>query len=502
MTVGDDVGGGPAVRWLSASETVELVRTRRVSPVELVTALLESIEAGDSDLHAFITVAGDYALDCARQSEAALYRGEPLGSLHGLPITVKDLEPTTGIRTTYGSTIYQTNVPDFDSLAVARLKAAGAIIVGKTNTPEFGLLGETKNRLVEQCCNPWDLTRMVGGSSGGAAAATAAGLGALALGSDGAGSIIAPAAFCGVYGFKPSHGRVPSWPRPGDSGLFVDAGPIARTVGDLRLALEALQGPDKTDPWSQYVISRRSAESETGARGRVKRILWTPDLGHYPVDSEIQDLARRGLNSLDTRRHKISEATLDIPEPWGIYMPIFWGDMSVALRQEIEQHLDEFLPEARAELEPSLEITVQSYVKALGELWTFQAAFRDVFCSYDFIAMPATAVPAFPLNQPPTTIAGRSVSGNWTTFMPFSVVANMTGCPAVSIPCGLTREGLPAGLLVIGDVDSDEELLEFASELERTANPAVVQRPKLAPDTGTGRRIGASQDVDVMDNRG
>ena len=254
-------------------ETARLIAAGERSATEVTEAALRRIERLEPRLHAFITIAGDHALAEAEEADRRAAAGEPLGRLHGVPLAVKDLEATAGIRTTYGSARFGDLVPDHDSLAVERLRDAGAIVVGKTNTPEFGLLGETRSALAGETRNPWDLGRTTGGSSGGSAAAVAAGVVPAALGSDTAGSIPCPASMCGVFGLKPTRGLVPTWPDPGDARLFLDSGPLTTSVADARALLTALAGPDRRDPTSFLPPPDREAPA------RPLRIAWNPDWG-------------------------------------------------------------------------------------------------------------------------------------------------------------------------------------------------------------------------------
>jgi len=292
-----------------ATEVRRLIADGAVSPVELAELFFDRIDAHDSKLNAYLTVSRDLALDAAREAERAVARGDELGPLHGVPITIKDLEMTAGVRTTSGSLLFKDRVPHVDSAVVERVKAAGAIILGKTNTPEFGLLGHTQNRLGDHCRNPWDTERTTGGSSGGAGAALAAGLCSLATGSDGGGSIRIPASFCGVYGIKPTQGRVPAYtgtPAPPLANLFSQSGPMSRTVRDSALLLQVLAGHDPRD-----VGSLRDTPQDylaaVGADIGGLRMAWSPDFGHAAVDPEVADTASRAARvfaAIGSRLHR------------------------------------------------------------------------------------------------------------------------------------------------------------------------------------------------------
>lgn len=313
---------GP-LAFKSATELARLIRTRIISPVEAIEDTLRRIERHNGHLNAYLTVCGDRAQQQAREAERDLAAGRAIGPLHGVPFSAKDLEQTAGTRTTFGSPLFESNVPAEDSIGVERLRAAGAILVGKTNTPEFGLLGETRNLLGEDARNPWDLNRTTGGSSGGAAAAVAAGLAPLAVGSDGAGSITAPSAMCGAVGLKPSTGRIPAWPIPPTSRLFVASGPIVRCVEDAHLMLSLMSGADSRDP-----IGRRDdlPDWSIAQEDHPLRVAWTPDLAHFPVDSKVLTACEAAVKGLSELGWPVVETQPSFPNPWDSYLPLFWAE--------------------------------------------------------------------------------------------------------------------------------------------------------------------------------
>src|ERR671917_184386 len=276
------------LEWTSATDLAKLIRRGSLSPVELVDALLARIERVNPAVNAYCTVTADEARAAAKEAEAAARAGDDLGLLHGVPYSLKDLTPTRGIRTTMGSKIFEHNVPDEDGLLVQRMRAAGGILLGKTNTPEFGCKPLTDNRVFGATRNPWNLDRSPGGSSGGAAAAVAAGLGPLPQGSDLAASIRQPAAWCGVVGFKPSQGRVPRFPQAtGWAGMSVN-GPLTRTVRDAAMMFAALAGPDPRDPLALPDTGEDWCEIVQEPELKNLRVAWTPDLGGAaPIDPEI-----------------------------------------------------------------------------------------------------------------------------------------------------------------------------------------------------------------------
>ena len=281
MTTNKELAFAPACRL------GEMIASRDVSPVELVDLFLGRIERINPKLSAYLTVTDEYARAEAKNAERAVSRGESLGSLHGVPIAIKDLEYTKGIRTTMGSLVHKDFVPEEDSIEVERLRAAGAIILGKTNASEFGMLGETKNRLGDHCRNPWKTGRTTGVSSGGSAAAIASGLAPLSTGSDSAGSITSPAGFCGVYGIKPTLGRIPRWPLGGPY-LFVHHGPLTWTVKDAALMLQVIAGHDRRDPMAIRGGPPNYSAALEEPLGEMK-VAWSPDQGFAEVDTDVVD---------------------------------------------------------------------------------------------------------------------------------------------------------------------------------------------------------------------
>ena len=290
------------ITFATARQLRQWIAGKEVSPVEVVSHFLERIEALNPQLNAFLTVCADEALADARRAEEETLRGEERGPLHGLPTPIKDLSRTAGVRTTRGSLIYKDDVPETDDIVVARIKAAGGIVIGKTNTPEFGHRGTTENLLGEPGRNPWDTSRTPGGSSGGSAAAVASGLSPIAQGSDGGGSIRVPANFCGVYGLKPSRGRVPSsYGGYGGWNVFGVTGPLSRDVGDAAMLLNVMAGPNPDNPMS---ILEDPPDFLDGLGDGVKglRVAYAPSIGRMPVDAEVREVvgdAARLLADLD-----------------------------------------------------------------------------------------------------------------------------------------------------------------------------------------------------------
>ena len=459
-----------------ASELAQLIKTRKLSPVELVDHILRRISELNPKLNAYLTVAEAEARSAARAAEAAVIRGEELPSLHGVPLSIKDLYFTRGIVTTGGSLVFRDFVPDEDCVAVERLRRAGAIVLGKTNTPEFGLSATTENRLGDHCRNPWHLERTAGGSSGGAAAAVACGLGPLALGSDGGGSIRIPSGFCGVYGLKPTRGWVPRYGGFGGFELFSDIGPIARTVRDAALMLSVMAGYDHRDPTS---LRDQPPDFLTAVESELQglRLAWSPDLGYARVAPEVKSAAESAAHAFASLGCEVEEATPAIDDPFAIFSPIMLADEYAACGHLLREHADKLVPYVKSTLQHGAEITGFHYSQALRALERFRMQMADFFERYDLLLTPANAVPAFPVGHRPRKIDGQEVDTLWGPF-PFTSPFNLTGQPAANLPCGFSAEGLPIGLQVIGRWGKETTVLQASAAFER-AQPWADRTPSL-----------------------
>ena len=468
--------------FTSATELDRLIQTRAVSPVEVTRALLERIDRLNPKLNAFLTVTTDLALAQAKAAEARALRGARLGALDGVPYSLKDLEPTAGVRTTFGSKWFEHNVPTEDGIVASRLKATGGVLLGKTNTPNFGYKDCCDNLLGPPCRNPWKLDRTSGASSGGAGAALAAGLGPIAHGSDGAGSIRIPAALCGVFGFKPSFGRVPMAPSLDYWAARSHNGTMARTVRDGALLLEAMAGPDPRDPLCIDTPPERYVMACDGDL-RGLRVVWSADLGYAPVDPEVRRLCEAAA-----RRFGDFGCTLEVrdpgwPDPHDFHKIIYEvGNGS--------RHLDRFLehPEwieasLRQMIENAQRVTAIEHGKALVARSAFYEQARRFFETCDLLLtpqMPVTAWAAEPgpgKQEGPSQIAGRPTP---TMFerLPFTYPFNLTGQPAAAVPCGFTSEGLPVSLQIVGRWHADTSVLRAAACFE-AAQPWAKVRPSL-----------------------
>jgi amidase len=461
-----------------ATELALMIRSKEISPVEVTQAVLDRIDSINPQIHAYITVVPELALEAARECEKAMIRGETLGPLHGIPLSIKDLTPTRGVRTTGGSKYYKNFVPEEDALVVRRLKMAGAVIVGKTNTPEFGIGINATNSVFGTTLNPWDFSSTAGGSSGGAAAALAAGLGPLAEGSDLAGSLRIPASYCGVIGFRPSPGLIPRYPNPWGWDCFAVLGPMARTVPDTALLLSVMAGPDDLDPIS---LPQTGADFLEDVRGdwRGRRVAWTPDLkGLCRVEPEVVRICSRAAKKFEELGCRVEESSPDFTEILQILPPlrIFWTAAIHAnlleIGDEVEnQFLKQFL--SLSSKTSSLEIAIAERKRT--ELWLKIRAF---FEKYDLLLCPTTSTPAFPAEHLfPQKIAGKAVENRVESYL-LTYAFSFTGLPAISVPAGWTEKGLPVGLQIVGKRLGERSVLRAAANFERIA-PWANRRPRI-----------------------
>jgi aspartyl-tRNA(Asn)/glutamyl-tRNA(Gln) amidotransferase subunit A len=451
-----------------AVELAALIRRRALSPVEITRAVLERIERLNPRLGAFVLVHAARALTDARAAEQAVMDGRPLGPLHGIPVSIKDNLWTAGERTTFGSRLLAEFVAPEDAPSVAGLRAAGAIFIGRTNLPEFAWRGSTDNPLFGESRNPWDLTRTPGGSTGGGAAAVAAGLGPLALGSDGAGSIRIPASFCGLVGLKPTFGRVPMYPAAGGNELVAHVCPLARTVRDVALMMNAIARPDRRDAFAlpadgvDYLTA--SSESLVTRGDAPLRIAWSADLGYAPVEPETLKIAEAAARAFSDVGLTVEEASPDLGDPSVILKALYGGVQAGAHAARSPEQKARMDPELVRYAEASAGMSVVEYVRAVAARQAMVDTLRRFFERYDLLLTPTLCLPAFPLGLVgPREVAGRAVTHlGWTLCYPF----NYSGQPAVSVPAGWTANGLPVGLQIVGRRFEDALVLRAAAAFE------------------------------------
>ncbi len=463
-----------------ATEVRQLIQNKQISPVELTELYFSRIDTLDPQLNSFLTLNHDEAMASAKAAERAVMQGETLGPLHGIPTSVKDLELTKGLRSTGGSLAFKDRVPDEDSVVVERIKRAGGSIIGKTNTPEFGLLARTENRLGDPCGNPWNPERTAGGSSGGGAASVASGLCSLATGTDGGGSTRIPASFCGVYGIKPTLGQVPYYAGAGavsTTNLFTQAGPLTRTVRDAAVMLQVLTGYDSRDPGSlRQPADDYLAAADRGVSGL--RIAWSPDFGYAPVDPEVRAAAEKAARVFEDLGCTVEETSLKLDSPFDTFWDLFCAISYARNEQLLKEHRDELADYTVECYEHGATITGARFVRGLGYIDRLQAQFADIFEDYDLLMSPTMAATAFPHGQPPSEIAGKPVHWFWG-FLPFTFPINMIKHPAASIPCGFSEEGLPIGLHIVGPRLGEATIIAASAAFEE-ARPWAQHRPKVS----------------------
>jgi aspartyl-tRNA(Asn)/glutamyl-tRNA(Gln) amidotransferase subunit A len=442
------------------------IRSKDVSPVEVVEAVLRRIEALQPRVNAFITVTADEARAEARRAEAAVMAGAALGPFHGVPFSVKDLLFTRGVRTTMGSVIFADQVPAEDAVPVERLRAAGAILIGKTTTPEFGHKPLTDSPLFGVTRNPWDLSRTCGGSSGGAAAAVASGQGPLALGTDGGGSIRIPASCCGIVGLKPTLGRVPHVHQADVFASTSYIGPMARTVAEAAACFDVIAGPDARDRWSHP----EPANDPRTVEVRGLRVGWMPRVGNRLVDRETLAACEGAVRELE--RAGAHVATVD--EDFAAFEPIFLVFLQAGLAARIGSSMPRFADRVARTLRESVERgaawSAVDYANALVQRTVVYRRVHALFDRFDFLLSPTVARPALAADHDafaPITIDGQeagSIRGAWYPYLfPF----NLSGHPAASVPAGWSSDGLPIGLQIVGPSDGDRRVLALAAHLER-----------------------------------
>ena len=422
----------------------------------------------------------DHARELARAAEARFARGAGLGPLDGVPYSIKDLEPTAGIRTTYGSKFFEHHVPAEDGLVAARLRASWGVLLGKTNTPHYGYKDMCDNLIGPPCKNPWNLTRTSGASSGGAGSAVGAGLGPVAHGSDGSGSIRIPSALCGIFGLKPSFARVPYWPSGDLFATRSHNGPMTRTVRDAALLLQAMAGPDPRDPMS---IDAPPADYLAACDGNLKgmRVGWSRDLGFAAVDSEVGDIAERAARRFAELGCDVEEAKVDWGNPYDFHRIIY--SVSVAARNYDRPLARPYWFEVtllRMILDGA-QVSAIQYGKALLARTAFADRVRPTFERYDLLLTPQMPVAAWPADPGPfeglPDLGGKPAHSIFDR-VPFMYPFNLTGYPAANLPCGFTREGLPVGLQVVGRWHLETDVFRAAACFE-ALQPWAPHRPPL-----------------------
>ncbi|MFH8805119.1 amidase [Streptomyces sp. NPDC017936] len=457
--------------WLSAHELGRQYRSRELSPVEVVEAALERTEQVNDRLNVMVTITADTAREQAREAERRFAAGGDLPPLYGVPITVKDLTETAGVRTTYGCVAYAEYVPAEDAISWSRLKEAGVILLGKTTTPEFGLLGVTESKLTGTTGTPWDTSRAAGGSSGGAASSTVAGIAPIAWGSDGGGSIRVPASLCGAVGIKPSTGRIPLKDNTEPDST---EGPLARRVVDAALLLDVTVGPHPLDRFSLPATGERYAEAAL-AEGDLSGLRIAADHGrqHGPVDKETERVFSAALNELRAAGAVVEELQVDLPDPLEFFVA-YWGPEYINYVSEMVENGLDVWPLTAGIAERAATLTPAQVSRASRDTKTeIYLAYANVFSRFDLLVTPTTPFPAFPHAGDiggPASVNGESLELPGGHLHRLTESPSHAGLPAISVPCGFTSEGLPVGLQFIGPRHADAAVVSAAARYERSTD--------------------------------
>lgn len=467
--------------FLPATELAEKIKQKEVSAVEVLQAHLDQIEKVNPTVNAIITYLPDLAMELAKEADEKLARGEKLGVLHGLPIAHKDLADTKGIRTTYGSPVFKDHVPDEDELIIERLKNAGCITLGKTNVPEFGAGSHTFNPVFGATHNPYDLSKSCGGSSGGAAVALATGMLPIADGSDMGGSLRNPASFCNVVGFRPSPGRVPSYPKMNGWSRLSVVGPMARTVQDVALMLQAIAGYDARSP----IALSESPEKFTQPLERDfkdVRIAWSPDLGAFPVNPQVTDVIEKQLPVFGDIGCSVDKLHPDFSAAYEIFLNLRAQGFELSFADRFEEFgAENFKETIRWNYEMGKNLSAAEVSRANVKRTELYHRVREFMQTYEFLLLPVVQVPPFPIDDEyPMEINGHQMT-TYLDWMMACAYITITELPAISVPCGFTEDGLPIGLQIVGRPRADFEVLQLAYAFQE-ATLFYQQRPSVTDD--------------------
>ena len=467
-----------SICFMSAIEMERLIRAKKLSAREALAQHLKQIERINSKVNAMVTLVAEMAAGAAAKADEMQAHGEKLGPLHGLPVAHKDLLETRGIRTTFGSLLYKDYIPTEDNIVVERIRRAGAIIIGKTNTPEFGAGSQTFNKVFGATRNPYDLTKTCGGSSGGAAVALACGLVPVATGTDTGGSLRNPAAFCNVAGFRPSVGRVPNPKAAFAWSTLSTSGCLGRSVADLAFVLSTLAGPDSRAPLSINKPGEHFARPLDRSFKGV-RVAWFKDLGGAPFDARVRTIVDGHRVTFESLGCIVEQAEPDFaPAEIAFRILRAWNSANTYAAR-LHDHPDAFKDTLKGEIEEGLRLTGADVARAEtshGQLWRSFQAFLE---KYEYFVLPTTQLPAFDVNMPyPTEIAGVKFD-NYIDWMKSCWYISATGNPAASVPGGFTPEGLPVGVQIVGRNKEDFSVLQIAHAFEQ-ATGFGKKRPAIA----------------------
>jgi amidase len=464
--------------FLTATELARRIRAGELSAGEVMEAHLAQIERVNPLVNAIVTLVADEARARARAADAALARGELVGPLHGLPIAHKDLAATKGMRTTFGSPIFAEYVPDHSALIVQRLQQAGAITIGKTNTPEFGAGSQTFNRVFGATLNPYDTTKTCGGSSGGAAVALACGMIPIADGSDMGGSLRNPAGYCNVVGLRPAPGRVPTWPTQlGWAPLAVE-GPMARTVQDVALLLSVIAGPDPRSPIAIAEPGSRFAQPlDRDFRGT--RIAWSRDLGGLPVDPRVTAAIDRQRHIFEGLGCVIDDREPDFADADEVFKVLRAWAFELSRGDLLDTHRDQLKDTVIWNIEAGARLSGPEIARAEGKRTALYHRLREFMEMYEFLICPVSQVPPFDVNQPYVGEINDVRMETYIDWMRSCYYISVTGHPAISVPCGFTPDGLPVGVQIVGRHQDEFGVLQLAHAFEQ-ATGLWQRRPVIA----------------------
>jgi amidase len=452
--------------YLTATELARLIRAKELSAIEVMEAHLAQIERVNLKVNAIVTFLPEQALEQARAADKALAQGEDVGSLHGLPVAHKDLILTKGIRTTFGSLVFKDFIPQEDSLIVERLKKAGAITVGKTNTPEFGAGSQTYNKVFGETLNPYDTSRTCGGSSGGAAVALACGMIPIADGSDMGGSLRNPANFCNVVGFRPSLGRVPTWPRYVGWFTIDVEGPMARTVQDTALVLSAIAGPDARSP---IAISEPGGLFSQPLERDFKgvRVAWSRDLGILPVDPQVTKVIEGQRQVFENLGCQLDNCEPDFTDADEIFKVWRAWHFELVLSELLESHRDKLKDTVIWNIEEGLKLSGPQIGQAERRRTELYDRVRKFMETYEFLILPVNQVPPFDVKQRYIQEINGEKLETYIDWMKSCYYISTIGHPAISVPCGFTKDGLPVGVQIVGRHQDDLGVLQLAYAFEQ-----------------------------------
>ena len=471
-------GAADSICFMSAVEMAGLIRARKLSAREALAAHLKQIERVNPKVNAIVTLVAEMAAADAAKADEMQARKETLGPLHGLPVAHKDLMETRGIRTTFGSLLYKDYIPTEDDLVVERIRRAGAITIGKTNTPEFGAGSQTFNQVFGATRNPYDLTKTCGGSSGGAAVALACGLVPVADGSDTGGSLRNPAAFCNVVGFRPSIGRVPNPKAAFAWSTLSTSGCLGRSVADLAFVLSTIAGPDSRAPLAIDEPGERFARP-LGRSFKGVRVAWFKDLGGAPFDPRVRTVVDGHRATFEALGCVVEQAEPDFALAEIAFRTLRAWNSANTYGARLREHPDAFKDTLKHEIEEGLRLTGTDLAQAEtahGQLWRGFQLFLE---KYEYFVLPTTQLPAFDVNTPyPTAIAGVKFD-SYIDWMKSCWYISATGNPAASAPGGFTPEGLPVGVQIVGRDKADFSVLQMAHAFEQ-ATGFGKKRPAIA----------------------